>query len=110
MTNMIDIRPRYPIGNILWSYIHTISLIYSPVTIDCLKTIGKCMPCQVCIDHYYELMNKYPLDDYKQEEFGLFKWTVMIHNMVNRKLGKEEWSFERALDHWSIPADSPSFE
>lgn len=37
-----------------------------------------------------------------EPQFGRcwFTWTVRFHNAVNAKLGKEQWTIDKALKHW----------
>ena len=54
--------------------------------------------CGSCKAHLEELLKALPTD-YSSKE-GFFKWTVEIHNMVNKKLGKVEISVEEAILLW----------
>jgi len=54
--------------------------------------------CGSCKSHLEELLRVLPVD-YSSKE-GFFKWTVEIHNMVNKKLGKVEISVEEAILLW----------
>ena len=42
----------------------------------------------------------YQIDNYLESREKLFEWTVIIHNEVNKLLGKEIWSVDKALKHY----------
>ena len=46
------------------------------------------IPCSVCREHYAQNLQKFPLTPHLDRRDDLFKWTVMIHNEVNKSLGK----------------------
>lgn len=58
------------------------------------------LPCLQCRDHCQKYMTDHPMDFYinlqndKGEQYGLFKWTWIMHNNVNNRLGKPQtdWS------------------
>ena len=33
----------------------------------------------------------------------MFEWTILIHNEVNRMLGKSEWSVKEAYNYYTNP-------
>jgi hypothetical protein len=46
------------------------------------------IPCPVCREHYSTNLKKYPLTPHLDTRDDLFRWTVMIHNEVNKVTGK----------------------
>lgn len=48
------------------------------------------VPCGECRQHWLGLLQKFPLDVKNQ-----YEWSVMIHNEVNKRLGKPIWSPEQ---------------
>lgn len=59
------------------------------------------IPCDVCRKHLDANMKAIPIDDFLATKKDLFKWSVDLHNMVNRQLGKPEISLEAANDKWA---------
>jgi hypothetical protein len=42
-----------------------------------------------------------PIEGFMDSGKALFEWTVALHNLVNRELGKREWTVEEALEHYT---------
>jgi hypothetical protein len=55
------------------------------------------IPCPVCRDHYSQHLKENPLTPSLDSREDLFNWTVLIHNKVNKDLGKPEVSSLEAL-------------
>ena len=101
--------PKDHWGNYLWGFIHTITIIdYNDEdnekenrnAIGILKELKDCIPCPKCRDTYKVMLEK--LDDIDlQRPMILFFWSVDLHNIVNNKLNKQSWSYEKALLKWS---------
>lgn len=101
-------RPKEHWGTYLWSYIHTICIIdfqnnteYVEKTIKNLIELKDAIPCPKCINLYTIYLEKLCRID-KKESMVLFKWSVDLHNEVNQKIGKNQWSYEDALKKWCI--------
>ena len=41
------------------------------------------------------------VDHFLFNKQDLFQWTVLLHNIVNKSLGKKEWGFKEAWDHYN---------
>ena len=55
------------------------------------------IPCPTCSEDFRKIIEEYPLTgDY-------FAWSVDVHNMVNRKLGKPQVGYEDARRQWTTP-------
>lgn len=92
-------------GQYLWSSIHYIALGYpvNPTETEkknykeFLLNLWKVIPCQSCAIHYKENIKEQPiLDEDLENTETLFKWTVDIHNKVNKQLGKKKMTVEDA--------------
>ena len=46
------------------------------------------IPCNYCKNHYIDMLHS---ETFKINEDTLFKWTVNIHNNVNKMLNKNVW-------------------
>jgi hypothetical protein len=55
------------------------------------------IPCPTCKLHYAEHLKGMPLTPSLDSRKDLFKWTVDMHNLVNRDLGKQEYTEEDAI-------------
>lgn len=98
-------RPKSEWGSYLWGFIHTVTIIdsewnekYVKETVEILKGIEHIIPCQKCKMEYNEALSLIDVKDTKS--MVLFYWSVDLHNKVNKKLNKKEWTYEMALDKW----------
>lgn len=46
------------------------------------------LPCIICRQGYVSIIEAHPVENALGNPEDLFNWTVMVHNMVNEKLGK----------------------
>jgi hypothetical protein len=53
------------------------------------------IPCDICSEHYEKNVKKIDIDKYLNEN-RLFEFSVDLHNIVNKMLGKREWSIDEA--------------
>lgn len=91
-------------GKHLWRSIHYISLGYpiKPTAENAeqyrqfFSNLWKVIPCEKCALNYKRHLDELPIDVYLKDNAALFEWTVKLHNIVNRELGKNEMSFEDA--------------
>lgn len=58
------------------------------------------LPCGVCGDHLMENLKTLPVEPHLDGREALFKWTVTMHNIVNKHTGKREYSLDEAFEHW----------
>lgn len=92
-------------GPSLWKSIHYIALAYpnNPTYKDkqdykefFFKLINV-IPCYRCSVNYETNLKKVPIDNYLSNNIDLFRWTFIIHNMVNKETSKKQLSFEYAI-------------
>ncbi|KAG2424969.1 hypothetical protein HXX76_014127 [Chlamydomonas incerta] len=56
--------------------------------------------------NYRRHLTELPIEPYLASGTRLFEWTVLLHNTVNRELGKPEWTLAQARSvHQAAPAD-----
>jgi hypothetical protein len=60
---------------------------------DFVEGYKEIIPCLSCRDHFEQVL----IDNPVPEADDLFKWSVDVHNIVNKRLGKPEFSYEDAL-------------
>jgi hypothetical protein len=89
-----------------WKYFHFVALAYpiNPTDEDKLNYynfyifFGKTLPCENCIHHYAEHLQNFPLTDYiLSTKDTLLKWTIDIHNEVNKKGNKKIYDYDEAV-------------
>ena len=94
-------RPKFEWGPSIWSFLHTITIIdyedkpfgpgnmmYNKNIIEIIKSIGNIIPCKSCLNILNDELKL--LDNLDLNESNiLFKWSVDLHNKVNKKLGFE---------------------
>ena len=86
-----------------WSFLHSSCLSFAnePTQEDrqrkeaLLTAFFRDVPCTKCRNHAAEYYRDSPPDFYNRRT--LFTWSWIFHNFVNRRLGKEEISFDEAL-------------
>jgi hypothetical protein len=102
-----EFRPKLHWGTPLWGYIHSLIKNTKDIeitnTIQILINLDKCIPCVKCIKIYSDSL----LDiDINMNKDKLFKWSVDLHNKVNKKFNKSEWTYEMALEEWKNSSTS----
>jgi hypothetical protein len=87
-------------GPFFWHTIHITALGYSNKPTYAQKKAAKefytsltvLIPCPVCREHYAKHVETYPITPHLDSRDDLFKWTVVLHNAVNKDLRKPEFS------------------
>lgn len=59
------------------------------------------IPCLSCRLHFAQVLEENPVP----EAGDFFKWSVDVHNIVNVRLGKREFSYEEALSNLTVKED-----
>jgi hypothetical protein len=106
-------KSKYHWGNFIWGYIHTISIpdkkTWNNYCFNKIKKILKdvefIIPCSECKREYIRhihLLEEIKYTDFLEDRMVLFKWTIDFHNYVNQKLKKPFFSFEKALEKWTL--------
>lgn len=89
-----------------WKFMHMVALAYpnSPTNEDkenyktFFTILGNVLPCQLCADHYKQNLINFPLTDYiLSSRDTLLKWTIDIHNEVNKSIGKKILDYNEAI-------------
>lgn len=95
-------------GPFFWHTIHIVALGYSknPTYTDkkCAKefyeSLAFLIPCPICREHYKEHIISSPINTFLDSRTDLIKWTIDIHNKVNKITGKPEWTLEEVLSYY----------
>lgn len=95
-------------GKQAWHFIHMVALSYPYMAseetkkkyYDFYESLGHTLPCGTCAKHYKEKFEANPPRLENRNE--LFRWTVDIHNSVNKDIGKNQISYDKALAQVNI--------
>lgn len=95
-------------GPFFWHTMHIVALGYpkNPTYTDkkCAKefyeSLAFLLPCSICREHYKEYLQEKPISTFVDSRTDLIKWTIQIHNKVNKMLGKPEWTLEEVLSYY----------
>ena len=83
-------------GPIFWHTVHIAALGYSNepnytqkrAAKEFFEALGHMIPCPTCREHYAVHIHKFPISPHLDKRVDLFRWTVNLHNEVNKSLGK----------------------
>ena len=95
-------------GPFFWHTIHIVALGYpkNPTYTDkkCAKdfyeSLAYLLPCAICREHYKTHLGTHPITTFLDSRTDLIKWTIEIHNSVNKTLGKPEWTLPEVLAYY----------
>jgi hypothetical protein len=97
-------------GPYFWAVIHLVCL-GAPSQFDADDQIGykqffsslpSVLPCPACAMHLQQNLQTLPIEQGLAEgNKSLFRWSVDLHNTVNKQNEKPEMSYEDALKLWS---------
>ena len=89
-----------------WKFIHFITLGYPDMPTESQKkkyydyfhSLKHVIPCSICASHFAENLEELPLDDnVLASRENLVRWGINIHNIVNKKNGKKEYTYEEGI-------------
>ena len=92
-------------GPFFWYTIHITALGYPTQPSYAHKKAAKefyeslkfLLPCPICKEHYITHLEKYPITPHLDRRSDLFRWTLLLHNEVNKSLQKEEMTESQVL-------------
>jgi hypothetical protein len=95
-------------GPFFWHVMHIIAIAYpkNPTYTDkkCAKEFYESLvyliPCSICRQHYKEYIVQKPIITFLDNRTDLIRWTLDIHNKVNKQLSKPEWTLEEMLIYY----------
>lgn len=70
-----------------------------------LLGIAWMLPCPRCREHFSSLLEECAMASVVESRESLSRFLVRAHNEVNKRNGKEEWSYARAYDHYNRKYD-----
>jgi hypothetical protein len=98
-------------GRYLWFSLHFIAQDYPEDPSDedkaayksFFENLWKVIPCYKCSVNYKRHLEELPIDDYLSTKDALFIWTVSLHNIVNKELGKPLMALSEAKKMYTNP-------
>ena len=91
-----------------WFVLHTIALRYPKIPNDLTKkkyydfisNLPLFIPDTKMGDQFAELLDKYPVTPYLENQNSFSKWMNFIHNRINESLNKPEVSYNDFLEEY----------
>ncbi len=85
-------------GPVFWATLHIVSLGYADEPTYAEKRAAKefynalpyVLPCPVCREHFREVLQAIPVENWLDNRTSLVEWVWMAHNRVNERLGKPQ--------------------
>ena len=95
-------------GPHLWFYMHTLSFNYpEKPTIKnkadnkaFFENLKETLPCENCRKHYNTFWDTYNIDNYLVSRQKLIEWVLILHNDVNKRNNKPQWSIDRLKKYY----------
>jgi hypothetical protein len=91
-----------------WHIFHTIALNYNndykDQYIKFFNTFKTIIPCKECREHYSKhTSNKEEMFiENNINENRIFNWTIDLHNLVNKKISRTQWSYDQAKNYYTV--------
>ncbi len=100
-------------GPVFWCTLHVISLAYPDeptyaekrAAKDFFNALAHLLPCPVCRDHFREMLQGMPIENWLDNRKSLIEWVWTAHNRVNNRLGKREITLEEFYAAYKDMAD-----
>jgi hypothetical protein len=97
--NPSEFGPHY------WFVIHTTAInANTPEKREAFKmliySLAYCFLCDICGKHLKENLSNINIDDYMTCQKSIFEFSVDLHNIVNKQLGKPILSMQQAQQIW----------
>jgi hypothetical protein len=83
-------------GPFFWHTIHIVALGYptkptyghKKAAKEFIESLAFLIPCPICREHFIQHLKEAPISPFLDRREDLFKWTVTLHNKVNKTLNK----------------------
>ena len=91
-------------GPSAWRFLHAVTFAYpeSPseehkdAARSLFRSLKLMLPCGDCCTHYCAGFALDPVDKHLESRDALSQWLVAFHNKVNARLGKAQYSYDKA--------------
>jgi len=91
-------------GPSTWSMIHSSTANYKPIYRTSFKqfiySLPYLLPCQYCREHLKENLKNLSPENYLYSSEQLFLWSYLLHDKVNRQLGKTSPDYNIVRNHY----------
>lgn len=81
----------------LWKYLHALPEHSESISSLRATLSNLDLPCPDCRAHYKNYITSHSIDNIKTRKIGQ-RWIFDLHNSVNKRLGKPEYSFEACVN------------
>jgi hypothetical protein len=89
-------------GPAFWFVLHTISINYPQQPgflerrnhYDFFRLLQFVLPCETCRNHYSQYFKDHPIENFLGTKEGLTSWVTNLHNSVNQRNNKLEFTQE----------------
>lgn len=101
-------------GPSAWRFLHAVTFAYPEQPTEEHKQAAKnlfeslryLLPCGECCNHYCGGLDRHSIEPHLDSRASLSKWLHAMHNRVNARLGKPEYSYEQALLDFEVDDES----
>lgn len=91
-----------------WEFLHTITFNYpiKPTNYDRMRyknlfmALGETYPCSYCRESYKKFIQNIPIENFYNSRYGMVLWLYLIHDQVNKKLGKISIPFSAVVSKY----------
>jgi hypothetical protein len=97
------------VGRPFWDVLHIAAHNYDPATQrEAVKHLFAAyqtgiIPCEMCTGHFNSMLAKYPLEPNLSSKRALATYVNMLHNEVNKRIGKPLVSLEASERMYAAP-------
>lgn len=103
-------------GPALWRFLHASSFAFPEEPdavrqmqmLEFLKSVGRVLPCKTCREHYTAYLEEHLDERVVASRTALVEWLVALHNDVNRRTGKKEWTVDEVRQLYEARGPSGS--
>jgi hypothetical protein len=88
-------------GPYFWGALHLACLGGGDIK-DFIASFPSALPCPACGAHFNDVLKALPFPE-GGNPLELFAWSVDVHNVVNRRLGKPIVAYDDAFEFWTRP-------
>lgn len=88
----------------VWITVHlwalNLNLTDNDAFVNFMTNVVNTLPCHMCRGHAQTYLRDNPLKPSRTDPMWAFFWTVDMHNSVNKRKGRDTWSYEDAKSYY----------
>lgn len=101
-------------GPSCWKFIHYLTMAYpdnpsheeKQAIKNFIYSLGKVLPCENCRVHFAMNLENFPLtENVLSSKYNLINWAREVHNEVNTRKNKKNWSYQEVIKEYSPKND-----